>query len=628
MPAHFRGQNYKDLKKGCLKRGVLFEDPEFPACSKSVFFSKVDNEIEWMRPNEICKAPRLIVDGATCDDLVTGVHKSTWFITACTALAHEQKLWQKVIPDINSQEFSDNNPYAGIFRFQFWRYGEWTDVVIDDRLPTRDGKLIFLHSKSKNEFWSALLEKAYAKLFGDYESMATGHTADALVDFTGGVSETFVVDSFDITEEAALDYYFKKMSTAFENRALINAVISVDEDMVDEEGPFGLLLGHGYNITMIKEIEIQKGLQGTLGERIRIVRLFNPWGEREWTGPWSDGSAEIKRLPLNEWAKMGIKFGLDGEFCMSFEDFMAYFTCVDICHFVNTNFFSLKKTWHEAILFSEWKISGRNGGNKVESNNFLSNPQYVFDVTAPEDTIMISLEQRDVTLARVSLADKKNTIGFYIMKVEQNRNYRVHTHGLILYSSKFSKSRNVFASCTLRRGRYVIFPCCDRDDAVGDFMLRLYTSNKSNARELTLEAPSAGCCGGQYKLVTTIIVERVEGVELPPGEKGGMDPYVVVKCEGEKVQSETKVNDPAPTFDMACTFYRKSTTLPIVVEVYSSRKIFSVFLGEARISWASNETGEQKEFPLYARATKKEPNILVPGKVFVFIQSSDDIKAL
>lgn len=53
--------------------------------------------------------------------------------------------------------------YKGVVRVRFWRYGRWVDVYIDDRLPTKDGHLIYARDTDPNEFWVSLLEKAYAK---------------------------------------------------------------------------------------------------------------------------------------------------------------------------------------------------------------------------------------------------------------------------------------------------------------------------------------------------------------------------------------------------------------------------------------------------------------------------------
>jgi hypothetical protein len=47
--------------------------------------------------------PKLIVDGLSSSDLNQGRLGNCWFVAACSALALEKKLWDKVVPDTKEQ---------------------------------------------------------------------------------------------------------------------------------------------------------------------------------------------------------------------------------------------------------------------------------------------------------------------------------------------------------------------------------------------------------------------------------------------------------------------------------------------------------------------------------------------
>ena len=64
-----------------------------------------------------------------------------------------------VVPD---QQSFDAKNYAGIFHFRIWRFGDWFDVVVDDRLPFREDHKSLIYCRNnvdKNEMFGPLLEK-------------------------------------------------------------------------------------------------------------------------------------------------------------------------------------------------------------------------------------------------------------------------------------------------------------------------------------------------------------------------------------------------------------------------------------------------------------------------------------
>lgn len=54
----------------------------------------------------------------------------------------------------------------------------------------------------------------------------------------------------------------------------------------------GLVKGHAYGITSVKKVYIgETSLINFFSqkEKIYMIRMRNPWGQKEWNGPFSDG---------------------------------------------------------------------------------------------------------------------------------------------------------------------------------------------------------------------------------------------------------------------------------------------------------------------------------------------------
>ena len=173
---------------------------------------------------------------------------SPWILGAAQCLCARPKVFNTVVPTDDNQ--LNNGFKAGIFHFRFWRYGEWIDVVVDDRLPTVKGKLAGHDAKEDiNDFWPALLEKAYAKMYGSYEALEKGFSGDTFLEFTGAFIETFKPKEIEPEELFEITY----------KATQLYALIGCTTPPAGKVDLKGLLPSHGYSITNVLQFE-HKGL--------------------------------------------------------------------------------------------------------------------------------------------------------------------------------------------------------------------------------------------------------------------------------------------------------------------------------------------------------------------------------
>ena len=109
-----------------------------------------------------------------------------------------------------------------------------------------------------------------------------------------------------------------------------------------------------------------------------MVYISDPWGksDNEWTGAWSRYSKEWKKVSAR-WHKALGKVTENGEFYMTFEDFVKFFGKLNICHLKPGSFDgSGKKHFSKRFFTGEWKGESAGGypnGSKIDLSKFFLN---------------------------------------------------------------------------------------------------------------------------------------------------------------------------------------------------------------------------------------------------------------
>ncbi|XP_032845258.2 calpain-13 isoform X2 [Tyto alba] len=450
----FNNQDFNRLRASCLSQGLLFEDATFPAHISSIGPNLLPEDklrqIQWKRPIELWRYPYLIMDGVSRFDIMQGDIGDCWLLAAVGSLTLQKQFLENVLP--KDQGFQDD--YAGIFHFRFWQYGDWVDVVIDDRLPFLDGRYLSVQPRTSNEFWPSLLEKAYAKLRGSYQNLHGGYLSDALVDLTGGVQVQFSLKDPPPDLEEIL-------KAADKSQCLMGCTTSGPMKR-NIEVRNGIVQGHAYTVTGAVKIRYKNGWK-------HIIRIWNPWGHGEWKGPWSDNSPQWDHVQP-ECREALLRNKNDGEFWMSCKNFQEQFSWLYICN--NTPTFldfgdQRCTTWSEDRHVNLWSPALATGRNNSSAAGPVSmNLQYFFkvpDYDSKTYNVVISLMQKH---AEDMQSAKNLEIGFLITM----ENSKVLKH-------KFIPTRDVTKYFILSPGTYAVVPATTEDQEF-EFLLRIFTKSQ------------------------------------------------------------------------------------------------------------------------------------------------------
>ncbi|CAF1016474.1 unnamed protein product, partial [Didymodactylos carnosus] len=356
-----------------------------------------------------------------------------------------------------------------------------------------------------NEFWVSLLEKAYAKLNGNYANLGGGLPVNALTDMSGGIEQRFefksTIQHSHLVKEDLFDFIKSCIDYGSLLACSINAASSTAEMILEN----GLVIGHTYSITHYYIIPTTKENDNTLAKRA-ILRFRNPWGNSiEWKGKWGDADPIWNSLDAVTRKRLSIRRRDDGEFWMAFEDFYKEFDVMEVCHISPDTYDEISLDTEDAehhwrLWFSTgtWRAGENSGGSCATPGcrhhcYYWRNPQFVLELTSCRRNrnqlcqFIVALMQKPKG-NDVSLITDEQYIQIRIFRIKpyvkifDKKVYGPDDVERIESTGPYVNRREVSLLLKTMSGAYLIIPSMADVDVEQDFILRIFSEDTNVGR--------------------------------------------------------------------------------------------------------------------------------------------------
>ncbi len=271
-----------------------YDDASFPANEQSLHNSNPDyyqrfRKYCWQRPSQFLEKSQVQVFSGAIEpaDILQGSLVNCYFLCTLASLAewpHRVKRVFQCPEGASLEETFKKGIDAGAFFVNILEKGVMKQLTMDDQFPVEQSgqsyRPCFTRSNG-NELWVMILEKAWAKIHGGYSKIEAGLTRECLHDLTGAPTKNLWTDSDpdglwkEILNGERKDYIMTAGTANSQGSEVIN-------DM-------GIAGGHAYSLLAAYEISLR-------GQPVRLVKLRNPWGDKEWLGRWADNSQEWSQV--------------------------------------------------------------------------------------------------------------------------------------------------------------------------------------------------------------------------------------------------------------------------------------------------------------------------------------------